>query len=52
MGIAEIINWSIALVPVLMLTAVFIWLDVFKLMSLWNTGLLGMGAPRRPPLIL
>jgi RsiW-degrading membrane proteinase PrsW (M82 family) len=44
MGIAEIINWSIALVPVLLLTAVFIWLDVFKLMSLWETlGLLVMG---------
>ncbi|MEO7366059.1 MAG: PrsW family glutamic-type intramembrane protease [Sphingomicrobium sp.] len=45
MGIADIIDWSIALVPVLLLTAVFIWLDVFKLMSLWETlGLLLMGA--------
>jgi RsiW-degrading membrane proteinase PrsW (M82 family) len=44
MGIADIIDWSIALVPVLLLTAVFIWLDVFKLMSLWETlGLLLMG---------
>jgi RsiW-degrading membrane proteinase PrsW (M82 family) len=44
MGIADIIDWSIALVPVLVLTAVFIWLDVFKLMSLWETiGLLLMG---------
>jgi len=44
MGIAEIINWSIALMPVLLLTAVFIWLDVFKLMSLWETlGLLLLG---------
>lgn len=44
MGIAEIIDWSIALVPVLLLTAVFIWLDVFKLMSLWETlGLLLFG---------
>ena len=45
MGIADIIDWSIALLPVLLLTAVFIWLDVFKLMSLWETlGLLLMGA--------
>ena len=44
MGIAEIIDWSIALVPVLVLTAGFIWLDVFKLMSLWETlGLLLLG---------
>ena len=48
MGIADIIDWSIALVPVLVLTAVFIWLDVFKLMSLWETlGLLLMGGHRR-----
>ena len=44
MGIADILDWSIALVPVLVLTAVFIWLDVFKLMSLWETlGLLVLG---------
>jgi protease PrsW len=44
MGMADIIDWSIALVPVLLLTAVFIWLDVFKLMSVWETlGLLLMG---------
>ena len=44
MWIAEIINWSIALVPVLIMTAGFIWLDVFKLMSFWETlGLLVMG---------
>ncbi len=44
MEIAEILDWSIALLPVLLLTAVFIWLDVFKLMSLWETlGLLLMG---------
>lgn len=44
MEFAEILDWSIALVPVLLLTAVFIWLDVFKLMSLWETiGLLLMG---------
>ena len=44
MGIAEIIDWSIALLPVLLLTALFMWLDVFKLMSLWEIlGLLVMG---------
>jgi RsiW-degrading membrane proteinase PrsW (M82 family) len=44
MGIAEIIDWSVALIPVLVLTAAFIWLDVFKLMSFWETlGLLLMG---------
>ena len=44
MWIAEIIDWSIALLPVLVLTAGFIWLDVFKLMSLWETlGLLLIG---------
>jgi RsiW-degrading membrane proteinase PrsW (M82 family) len=40
----EIIDWSVALVPVLLLTAGFIWLDVFKLMSVWETlGLLLFG---------
>lgn len=34
MGMGEIIDWSLALVPVLMLTAAFVWLDVFKLVSL------------------
>ena len=44
MEIGEIIDWSLALVPVLMLTAAFIWLDVFKLVSLWETvGLLLLG---------
>jgi protease PrsW len=44
MGMGEVIDWSLALVPVLMLTAVFIWLDVFKLVSLWETvGLLLLG---------
>ena len=44
MGIAEIIDWSVALLPVLVMTAAFIWLDVFKLMSLWETlGLLLLG---------
>ena len=40
----EIIDWSLALVPVLMLTAAFIWLDVFKLVSFRETvGLLLAG---------
>ena len=44
MEMGEVIDWSLALVPVLMLTAVFIWLDVFKLVSLWETvGLLLLG---------
>ncbi len=44
MAIADIIDWSIALLPVLALTAGFIWLDVFKLMSPWETlGLLLLG---------
>ena len=44
MPIAQLIDWSVALVPVLLLTAGFIWLDVFKLMSAWETlGLLMMG---------
>jgi RsiW-degrading membrane proteinase PrsW (M82 family) len=42
--VGEIIDWSLALVPVLLLTAVFIWLDVFKLVSLGETtGLLLAG---------
>ncbi len=44
MEMGEVIDWSLALVPVLMLTAVFIWLDVFKLVGLWETvGLLLLG---------
>ena len=44
MNIAEIINWSLALVPVLMMAALFAWLDIFKLMSGWEmTGLLLLG---------
>jgi RsiW-degrading membrane proteinase PrsW (M82 family) len=44
MAVAQLIDWSVALVPVLLLTAGFIWLDVFKLMSLWETlGLLLLG---------
>jgi RsiW-degrading membrane proteinase PrsW (M82 family) len=41
----ELVNWSLALVPVLMMLAMFVWLDVFKLMTLWETlGLLLLGA--------
>lgn len=44
MTAADIIDWSIALLPVLALTAGFMWLDVFKLMSPWETlGLLALG---------
>jgi hypothetical protein len=45
MPLAEVIDWSVALVPVLVLVALFIWLDVFKLMTVWETlGLLLLGA--------
>jgi protease PrsW len=45
MPIAEVIDWSVALVPVLAMLTVFIWLDVFKLMTIWETlGLLLLGA--------
>ena len=45
MTAADILDWSIALLPVLALTAGFMWLDVFKLMSPWETlGLLALGA--------
>ena len=45
MPVAEIIDWSVALVPVLVMVALFIWLDVFKLMTIWETlGLLLLGA--------
>ena len=44
MNIAEIIDWSIALVPVLLMAALFAWLDVFKLMRVWEMlGLLMLG---------
>jgi RsiW-degrading membrane proteinase PrsW (M82 family) len=33
MGSELVVSWALALVPVLLLTLVFIWLDVFKLMS-------------------
>ena len=45
MLVAEIIDWSVALVPVLVMVGLFIWLDVFKLMTIWETlGLLLLGA--------
>jgi RsiW-degrading membrane proteinase PrsW (M82 family) len=45
MPVAEVIDWSVALVPVLVMAGLFIWLDVFKLMTLWETlGLLALGA--------
>jgi len=41
----EAIDWAVALVPVLMMLVLFIWLDVFKLMTFWETvGLLALGA--------
>ena len=41
----EAVDWAVALVPVLVMLALFIWLDVFKLMTLWETlGLLLLGA--------
>jgi RsiW-degrading membrane proteinase PrsW (M82 family) len=44
MGIDTVVAWSFALVPVLVMTAIFIWLDVFKLVSFWETmGLLALG---------
>ncbi|MEO6579728.1 MAG: PrsW family glutamic-type intramembrane protease [Sphingomicrobium sp.] len=42
--ILELTNWAIALVPVLVMLMMFIWLDVFKLMTTWETlGLLVLG---------
>ena len=44
MNIAEVIDWSLALVPVLLMAALFAWLDIFKLMSVWEMlGLLILG---------
>jgi RsiW-degrading membrane proteinase PrsW (M82 family) len=41
----DVLNWSLALVPVLAMLALYIWLDVFKLMTAWETlGLLLLGA--------
>ena len=36
MTFAEIIDWSVALIPVVAMAALFAWLDVFKLMSVWE----------------
>ncbi len=33
MSLAEILNWSVALIPVLVMVVLFAWLDVFKLMA-------------------
>ena len=42
--ILELTNWSVALVPVLVMLMMFIWLDVFKLMTTLETlGLLALG---------
>ena len=44
MGIEAILSWSLALVPVLVLTGIFIWLDAFKLVTFWEVmGLLLLG---------
>jgi RsiW-degrading membrane proteinase PrsW (M82 family) len=44
MNAAEILNWSLALAPVLLMAGLFVWLDVFKLMSAWEmAGLLLLG---------
>ena len=45
MPLAEIIDWSVALIPVLVLVGLFVWLDVFKLMRLREiAAMLGLGA--------
>ena len=45
MPVAEIIDWSVAILPVLVMLAMFVWLDVFKLMTIWEMlGLLALGA--------
>lgn len=41
----EAVDWAVALVPVLLMLGLYIWLDVFKLMTFWETaGLLVLGA--------
>jgi RsiW-degrading membrane proteinase PrsW (M82 family) len=32
----ELIDWGVALIPVLLMALLFAWLDVFKLMSVWE----------------
>lgn len=36
MTAADLLDWSVALVPVLLMAFLFTWLDVFKLMSPWE----------------
>ena len=41
----EALHWGVALIPVLVMLAIFVWLDAFKLMSLKEvSGLLALGA--------
>jgi RsiW-degrading membrane proteinase PrsW (M82 family) len=41
----EVVNWSLALIPVMAMLALFVWLDVFKLMTVMEMlGLLALGA--------
>ena len=41
---AHVLNWSLALVPVLLMTGAFVWLDIFKLVTVRETlGLLLLG---------
>ena len=41
----EIVDWAVALTPVLLMALLFVWLDVFKLMSPWEMiGCLLLGA--------
>ena len=41
----ELVDWAVALVPVLLMAVLFAWLDVFKLMSPWEMiGCLLLGA--------
>ena len=40
MNITEVLDWSVALLPVLIMLGLFIWLDVFKLMTLKETVVL------------
>ena len=41
----ELVDWAVALLPVLLLAGLFAWLDVFKLMSPWEMiGCLLLGA--------
>ncbi len=45
MIISEIVDWSVALLPVLVMLGLFVWLDVFKLMTFKETvSLLLLGA--------